>query len=127
MGKVCESCAFTTTDHCPCNELDSSQLPVLGCYKYEQQSKQYNANRAPSSCGRCRFLFRKPKSEASDHSFIVCGATASMVQRIAPIPNCPFFKPIRKKQLQKRTNNKKGPYTPRGRFTSPLRGRQRNQ
>ncbi len=105
--EICHSCAFITTDHCPCVDEATSELPILGCYKYEKQARLHNSNRGPSSCGRCRFLFRKPKSEAGDRSFIMCGAVSSMVQRIAPVQNCPHYKPIRKKQLQKRIGKKR--------------------
>lgn len=104
-SEICSQCAIQGTKRCPCLEYDS--LPEFGCFRYEKQCKKFNQKGVPTSCGKCRFLFRKPRSESGDRSFIMCGAVSSMVQRIAPIPNCPNFRPMRKKQVQKRTKIKK--------------------
>lgn len=106
-NEICNQCAIQDTERCPC--LESERLPEYGCYRFEKQHKPFNKKGCPTSCGKCRFLFRKPRSESDDKSYIMCGAVSSLVQKIAPVPNCPHFRPMRKKQAIKRTRLKKSP------------------
>lgn len=103
---VCQDCAIKGTSVCPYSS--PNDLPVYGCYRFEKRCKTFNKLGEPTSCGKCRFLFRKPRSEVSNRSYIMCGVISSLVKKISPIPNCPNFRPMREKQIKKRTMRKKG-------------------
>ena len=107
MSAICDQCAVKGKERCPCLEL--KVLPEFGCYRFEKLCRLFNKKGEPTSCGKCRFLFRKPKSESADKSYVMCGAVSSMVQRKKPVPNCPNFRPLRRKQILKRNKLKKYP------------------
>lgn len=106
MENVCKSCAMQGTDRCPYFTGERPQSIEFGCFRYVKIVQAYNDKQRPSSCGRCRFLFRKPKEESADKSFVMCGCIPSLTRKVQPEPNCPNFKPIRKKQVQKRAFKK---------------------
>ena len=100
---LCQSCAGHCKPRCPFQKVAiPEEIQQYGCALYIHQPKPFNAVGAKTKCSLCRYLFRKKKSEMADRSFIVCGAIPSQVQRITPIPCCPNFKPLRRKQMQKR-------------------------
>lgn len=100
---LCKTCSGNGQERCPFNK---NEIPVViqkyGCAKYIKQPKPYNIAGEKSKCVQCRYLFRKPRGEMRDKSFIVCGAIPSISKRTQPVMNCPYFKPLRKKQLAKR-------------------------
>ncbi len=101
MGNICMDCAACNTDRCP-RKGDDLEKVEFGCLNYTKLPVINNPNKHVTKCGECRFLFQKPRKDAQDKSYVNCGAVASLVKQIKPIPNCPYFKPLRKKQLFKR-------------------------
>lgn len=116
MTHVCLSCAACQTERCPYCGEDVSDIEY-GCVNYTKLPVINNPNKSSTKCGECRFLFQKPRKDAQDKSYINCGAVAAMVRHIKPIPNCPYFKQLRRKQLfkrKKRSNKGRG-------FNQPMR------
>lgn len=113
MAHICSSCAACQTDRCPYCGEDVSDID-FGCVNYTKLPVINNPNKSATKCGECRFLFQKPRKDAQDKSYINCGAVAAMVRRIKPIPNCPYFKQLRKKQVfkRKKRNMKSRPFRP---------------
>ena len=123
---MCETCAVRGQSRCPYQKED---VPVAieehGCANYIKRPRPFNINGMKSRCIQCRYLFRKSRAEQGDKSFIMCGAIPSQVQRIQPIVCCPNFKPMRKKQFQKRwAKQGKAPYNPRQSWST---GNQRSE
>lgn len=102
MEKICGTCAVFGTGRCPYSNGKIPENLEYGCFRYVKILPLHNENQQPSSCGKCRFLFRKAKADMADRSFVMCGCVASLTQKVKPSPNCPHFKPIRKKQAKKR-------------------------
>lgn len=102
MSRICDTCAVCRTKRCP---YENGEIPVdleYGCYRYVKLVLPYNTKKQPSRCAQCRYFFRKSREESHDKSFIVCGAIPSLTQKIEPVPYCPNFKPLRRKQAAKR-------------------------
>ncbi len=103
MNEVCENCAVRNTERCPYSVREVPENLEFGCYRHVKRVEPYNAKQCrPTRCANCRFLFRKSRAELADKSFIMCGCVPSMTQKILPVPNCPNFKPLRRKQAVKR-------------------------
>lgn len=100
---MCKTCTCNGQPRCPYQKQEVPiEIQKNGCAKYIKKSKPYNAVGHKTKCIQCRYLFRKKREEYKDKSFIVCGCQPSQTQRIQPISCCPNYKPLRKKQLQKR-------------------------
>ena len=99
----CETCAGKCQPRCPFQKATiPTEIQEYGCALYVHQPKPYNVAGIKTKCRECRYLFRKKKSEMGDRSFIVCGAIPSQAKRTQPVPCCPNYKPLRRKQMQKR-------------------------
>lgn len=124
---LCKTCASNGQPRCPYQNSEiPSEIQTNGCAKYIKQPKQFNVAGMRTKCIQCRYLFRKPREEQGDKSFIVCGAIPSQVKKIQPIVCCPNYKPLRKKQAQKRMmRGGKAPYQPK-QFGGGRQNRQEN-
>lgn len=130
---MCKTCTCNGQPRCP---YQNKEVPVEiqknGCSKYIKKSKPFNSTGMKTKCIQCRYLFRKKREEYRDKSFIVCGCLPSQTQRIAPVTCCPNYKPLRKKQMQKRfAHSVKPPYPPKrgngGRGDLPMPPRDNRQ
>lgn len=105
MSHICDTCALINTERCPYSNGVPDDL-LYGCYRFVVIPKLNNVQGKTTHCLECRYLFRKSKDAINDKSYIMCGATPSLTQKIKPIPNCPHFKRLRKKQVLRRSGKK---------------------
>lgn len=135
MSSICFDCAACETDRCP-RRGDDLNVVEYGCLNFIKLPVINNPEKHATRCGECRFLFQKPRKDAKNKSYVQCGAVSSIVRRIKPSLNCPYFKPLRKKQLFRRKkrsakraqeqsrNNSRGHNSSYGRSGSQRYGRE---
>ena len=98
---ICFDCAACETERCPRRGTNLEGVDY-GCLNFTKLPIVSNPDKLPTKCGECRFLFQKPRKDAKNKSYVNCGAVASLVVQIKPTANCPYFKPLRKRQFFKR-------------------------
>ena len=102
MEAICATCAVCNTARCPYQGKMIPTEVVFGCYRYVKISTPPNQKGESTKCTQCRYFFRKARELSADKSFIMCGAIPSWTRRVTPVPHCPNFKPLRRKQRETR-------------------------